>query len=62
MAFLRPARDADGAAALDLSDLPNDRARRAGCAGDDDRFACDWTAHVEQAEIGRDAGQAERRP
>ena len=40
-AFLRPARDADDVAALDLGDLPSDRARRAGCAGNDDGFACD---------------------
>src|SRR5208337_1135505 len=59
-AFLRPARDADDVAALDLGDLPSDRARRAGCAGNDDGFACDWTAHVDQAEISRDAVQAER--
>ena len=32
VAFLRPACDADGAAAFDLSDLPNDRARRPGRA------------------------------
>ena len=59
-AFLRSARDANSAAAFDLGDLPDDRTRRAGRAGDDDSFACDRAAHLEQAEIGRNPGQAER--
>ena len=58
-AFLLPAGDADDAAALDLGDLPGDRAGRARRAGNDDGFACDRPAHVEQAEVGGDAGHPE---
>jgi hypothetical protein len=54
-AFFQPARDAYGAAALNLRDLSHDRTGCARRTGDDDGFAFDWTTHVEQAEIGCDA-------
>ena len=47
------------AAALDLGDLSDQRARRAGGAGDDDGLARDRTADVEKAEIGGHADHAE---
>jgi hypothetical protein len=62
LAACAPRRLGEAWAAIDLGDLPNDRTRRTGRAGDDNGFACDWAAHVEQAEIGGEAGQDERRP
>ena len=60
VALLRAAGDADHAAALDLRDLPDDRAHRAGRAGDDHRLARLRLADVEQAEVRRHARHAER--
>ena len=59
-ALLGAARDPDGAAVLQLRELSDDPADRAGGAGDDDGLARDRFADVEQPEVGGHAGHAER--
>ena len=58
-ALVGAAGDADGAAALDLGDLADDRADRAGGRRDHHRLAGLGLADLEQAEIGGPAGHAE---
>src|SRR5204863_5065312 len=52
--------NADDACALQLGDLPDDAADRTGRAGDDDRVTGLQLARVEQTEVRRHAGHAER--
>ena len=59
-ALVLAARDADHAAALDLGDLPDHRADRAGRRRDDHRLACLRLGNVHQPEIRRHPGCAER--
>ena len=58
-ALLRAPGDADGARALDLGDLADGRADRAGGPGDQHGVAVLGAAHVEQAEVRGHAGHAE---
>ena len=58
-ALVGAAGDADDLAALDLGDLPGDGAGGAGGAGDGDRVARLWPPHVQHAEIGGQAGDAQ---
>ena len=59
LAFRRTAGDADGAAALDLRELPDRLADRAGGAGHDDGLAGLRLADVQQAEVAGHARHAE---
>ena len=59
LALRRAAGDADDAAALDLRELADGLADRAGRARDDDRLAGLRLADVEQAEVAGHAGHAE---
>src|SRR5260370_2295651 len=52
IAFVLAARDADGTRALDPGDLPDRRADRAGCRGNDDGFAGLRLADIERPGIG----------
>ena len=58
-AFFGAAGNADDAAALELGDLADHRADRAGGSGDHDGFAGLRLANVEQAHVGGEAGHAE---
>ena len=58
-ALVGTAGDANGAAALDLGDLPDDRAHRAGRRRYHDGLARLRLSHLQQAEIGGPAGHAE---
>ena len=58
-AFLSAARDADGAASLDLGDLADQRADRTRCRRDHHRLARLGLAHLEQAEVGGPSRHAE---
>ena len=60
-ALLGPARRADDPAALQLGDLPDDRAGRAGRTADQDRVALLQLTDAQQAEVGGQAGGAEQR-
>src|SRR5262245_13583090 len=57
-AFLVASGDADDAAALDLADLADDRADRAGGGGYDERFARLRISDVQQSEVGRQSDDA----
>ena len=59
-ALLRPARDADRAAALDLRDLAATLPDRAGGAGDDDGLPGLRPPDLDQSEVGRQPADAER--
>src|SRR5262249_53540834 len=58
-AFVRTAGDADRAATLDLGDLADHGADRAGGCGYDHRLARLGLAHLEQAEIGGPSGHTQ---
>ncbi len=57
-ALVGPARDADGAATLDLRDLADDRADGARCSGDEDGVTRLRAAKLKETEIGGEAGHA----
>jgi hypothetical protein len=59
-ALVRPTGDTDGAAALDLGDLTDDRADRSGGARHDHRVARLGLSDVQQSEVGGQPGHAER--
>jgi len=59
-ALLGSARDADHTAALELRDLARGRTDRARRARDDDGVALARLAHVQQPEVRRHAGHAQR--
>ena len=58
VALVLAAGDADDVASLDLGDLADDRADRAGGGRDHDGLAFLGLADIEQAEIGGEAGDA----
>ena len=58
-ALVRPARDPDRAASLDLGDLPDDRADRTRRRRDRDGFTGPRLADFREAHIGRHARHAE---
>ena len=59
-AFLRPTRDADGAASLQSSDLARHRTHRSGGRRNDHRFSGFRASQIQEPEVGRQSGHAAR--